>query len=191
MSGLPTQPAKLTATTGLAGSAQGAEESPRYPLGAQASIQDYWPTIYPATGHAYLVPTYTWSDDYSKVTAEMVCSKDSDHNVVETVDTTFTDDGNKRTYVDSFSGTSFENQTITVNMAEEVLMGDVNSNGTVDSIDAMLLSRYAAAWVNIVIDLKSADLNGDDTVDNADAMILARYIAGWEGYDAYIVTKTV
>ncbi|MBQ8961107.1 MAG: hypothetical protein IJ071_07820 [Ruminococcus sp.] len=121
----------------------------------------------------------------------MVCSKDSDHNVVETVDTTFTDDGNKRTYVDSFSGTSFENQTITVNMAEEVLMGDVNSNGTVDSIDAMLLSRYAAAWVNIVIDLKSADLNGDDTVDNADAMILARYIAGWEGYDAYIVTKTV
>ena len=72
-----------------------------------------------------------------------------------------------------------------------VLLGDVNSDDTVDSLDAMLLARYAAAWSGIVIDTKAADLNADGKVDNADAMILARYVAGWDGYDEYIVTKTV
>jgi len=75
--------------------------------------------------------------------------------------------------------------------AKTVLVGDVNSDGIVDSVDAMLLAHYAAAWTDVVIDIKAADLNGDSAVDNADALLLARYVAGWEGFDSYIVTKTV
>jgi surface protein len=75
--------------------------------------------------------------------------------------------------------------------AKTVLVGDVNSDGTVDSVDAILLAHYAASWPDVVINLKASDLNGDEVIDNADALILARYVAGWEGYDSYIVTKTV
>ena len=75
--------------------------------------------------------------------------------------------------------------------AETVLIGDANSDGTVDAKDAMLLARYVAKWDGIAPDLRACDLNGDGKADNADAMILARYTAGWEGYDKYIVSKTV
>ena len=75
--------------------------------------------------------------------------------------------------------------------AETVLIGDANSDGTVDGKDAMLLARYVAKWDGIAPDLSACDLNGDGKADNADAMILARYTAGWEGYDKYIVSKTI
>ncbi len=47
-------------------------------------------TIIKATGHDYSSkPTYTWADDNTTVTAEVVCKNDSDHVIRETVETDF------------------------------------------------------------------------------------------------------
>ena len=154
-------------------------------------ITDKDSVVKKATGHNYGSPVYTWSDDFSQCKAECVCLKDSEHIISETKKSSYTTHGNTRIYAAVFNDPHFTNQSITVEIMKTVLLGDVNSDDTVDSLDAMLLARYAAAWSGIVIDTKAADLNADGKVDNADAMILARYVAGWDGYDEYIVTKTV
>ena len=65
-----------------------------------------------------------------------------------------------------------------------VLFGDVNNDGTVDSKDRVLLTRYLARWKGYEdIGLSSADLNNDSKVNTKDRIILARHIAGWKGYE--------
>lgn len=68
----------------------------------------------------------------------------------------------------------------------DVMLGDVNNDGSVDNRDSMILDRYLAKWdgyttenVNVV----AADVNCDGAVNNIDSMILARYLAKWEGYE--------
>lgn len=47
-------------------------------------------TVIPAYGHIYVLPTYVWNDDLSKVTATVVCNTDPRHIVTETVDAVYT-----------------------------------------------------------------------------------------------------
>lgn len=68
----------------------------------------------------------------------------------------------------------------------DVLIGDVNGDGRVNSIDRMMLARYIAEWEGYsedTINMTAADVNEDDRVNSIDRMILARYIAEWEGYE--------
>ncbi len=67
-----------------------------------------------------------------------------------------------------------------------VRLGDVNSDGKVDTQDAMLLTRWLNDWTGLTVDTDAADLDRDGEVTVADAMILTRYANNWEGYDAYI-----
>ena len=61
--------------------------------------------------------------------------------------------------------------------------GDVDTNGTVDFVDALWLKRHVAKWNGYSdIYMKSADVNNDGKADEADVMILERYLAGWEEY---------
>lgn len=64
--------------------------------------------------------------------------------------------------------------------------GDVNHDGTVDRIDANLLSRCVAGWDGYEdrIFKDVSDLNGDGNVDRIDANILSRCVADWDGYRA-------
>lgn len=64
--------------------------------------------------------------------------------------------------------------------AEEVLLGDVNGDGWVDSLDAALILQYDAGIKEDLSDsaLKAADVNGDDWVDSIDASMILRYDAG-------------
>lgn len=67
----------------------------------------------------------------------------------------------------------------------DVLIGDVNSDGKVNTLDRVLLARYIANWEGYTeedIDLVAADVNCDGKVNTLDRVILARYIANWEGY---------
>ncbi len=41
-------------------------------------------TVIPATGHAYGEPEYVWAEDFSKVTASVVCANDESHVITET-----------------------------------------------------------------------------------------------------------
>ena len=67
-----------------------------------------------------------------------------------------------------------------------VIIGDVDGNGSVNNRDSMVLDRYLAKWPGYTeenVDLKAADVNGDGVVNNKDSMILARYLAKWSGYE--------
>ena len=68
----------------------------------------------------------------------------------------------------------------------DVLIGDVNSDGSVDNLDRLILSRYLAHWKDYTEDMINpvgADVNSDGSVDNLDRLILSRYLAHWSGYD--------
>ena len=62
---------------------------------------------------------------------------------------------------------------------ENLLNGDVDGNGVVDSDDAELLAEYFAGWPEMELNLAAADMDGDGTVTRRDAMVLARKAAGW------------
>lgn len=57
--------------------------------------------------------------------------------------------------------------------------GDLNADGTIDGIDAVILTQYLAEW-EIDFDLQAADVNNDGTVDGADVMLLLQYLAEWD-----------
>lgn len=62
--------------------------------------------------------------------------------------------------------------------ANVVLMGDINQDGTIDSIDATMIIRYVED--NSYFDdfkKKLADVNGDNVVDSKDSELLQKYIS--------------
>lgn len=46
-------------------------------------------TVVPKLNHSYGTPEYYWSNDYSKVTAKAYCVNDHNHEITETVETTY------------------------------------------------------------------------------------------------------
>ncbi len=64
-------------------------------------------------------------------------------------------------------------------------LGDVNCDGSVDTVDYIILARYVADWDGYEdkVDLRYADMNADGVVNSLDRTILARHIAGWLGYE--------
>lgn len=88
-------------------------------------------------------------------------------------------------YRDSYtspSGHDYENGTCTRCGAEDpdaVMTGDLNSDGTVTSADAVLLARYLVGLAELTDQqLEAADVNRDGAVSSADSVMLARYLAG-------------
>ncbi len=66
----------------------------------------------------------------------------------------------------------------------DTLYGDVDSNGSVEPVDAVVLSRHLAAWTGYetLENPENADLDQDGKVNTLDVMILMRHFAGWKGY---------
>ena len=55
------------------------------------------------------------------------------------------------------------------------LLGDVNSDGLVDALDAMLILRWDAELIGAdALNLDVGDVNGDGMVDSVDAMLILR-----------------
>ena len=68
---------------------------------------------------------------------------------------------------------------------ETVLYGDVDTDGSVNPIDLVTLSRFVALWSGYdasVINEDNSDVNTDESVDSVDTVILARHLADWTGY---------
>ena len=77
-------------------------------------------------------------------------------------------------------------QTVEVE-ATAVVLGDVNNDGVIDTLDRMALNRYLANWDGYdanSINMAAADVNGDGIVDTLDRMTLNRHLANWEGYES-------
>ncbi len=63
--------------------------------------------------------------------------------------------------------------------AQEGIPGDVNVDGVVDLLDAILLRRYVADW-DVKVNLEASDVDGNGIIDLLDAIILRRYVADWD-----------
>ena len=71
----------------------------------------------------------------------------------------------------------------------EVVVGDVNGDGTVTPKDAMILIRYVNTWPDVnIVSMSNADINKDGAVTPKDAMLLIRYVNNWPGYKDYFVS---
>ncbi|MDO4743730.1 MAG: dockerin type I domain-containing protein [bacterium] len=80
---------------------------------------------------------------------------------------------------------------ISDNQSSGVQSGDVNQDGSIDSIDLLYLARYLANWegYNKKVYLYYADTNGDGDIDPLDLIHLSRCIAGWSGYKLAFVKE--
>lgn len=68
----------------------------------------------------------------------------------------------------------------------DTIIGDINGDGAVNTLDRMNLARYLANWEGYTaetIDLVAADVNGDGVINTLDRMALARHLANWSGYE--------
>jgi hypothetical protein len=65
----------------------------------------------------------------------------------------------------------------------QIIYGDVNGDGVVNSADSAYLARYLAGWPGYDINIAAADVNGDGIVNSTDSAYLARHLAGWPGYE--------
>jgi hypothetical protein len=69
-------------------------------------------------------------------------------------------------------------------IVDEVLYGDVDGSGEVDSNDLVFISRNLASWTGYdTINEANSNLNNDTVVDASDSVILARFLAKWSGYE--------
>ncbi len=69
----------------------------------------------------------------------------------------------------------FDNVAVTV----EYVIGDVDGNGDIHIVDALLVARYAAGLSEDNFIPEVADVNCDDIIDIVDALLIARYSAGF------------
>ncbi|MCH8103542.1 MAG: aryl-sulfate sulfotransferase [Chloroflexi bacterium] len=60
----------------------------------------------------------------------------------------------------------------------ELIVGDVNCDGTVSSIDAALVLQYGAGLVSTLSCQDAADVNGDGSIDSLDAVLILQHAAG-------------
>ena len=63
--------------------------------------------------------------------------------------------------------------------ALEVLLGDVNEDGTVNMRDCTILQQYLNEW-DVEVNLSACDVNGDNDVNMKDLSLLQQYLNGWE-----------
>lgn len=70
--------------------------------------------------------------------------------------------------------------TVNINSTQvQKLLGDVNLDGTVNSIDAALILKYAAGMAELSEkQLENGDFNGDGTVNSIDAASILKLVAG-------------
>ncbi len=94
----------------------------------------------------------------------------ADINVTYSEDDVFDSNYN---YVDM----SVVNGNVTV---YEGLPGDINADGKVTNMDAIIHFRYVAKWP-VTVDEEALDVTGDGKINNVDAIQLFRFVAKWPG----------
>lgn len=66
----------------------------------------------------------------------------------------------------------------------DYILGDVNDDRFINTLDRAILSRYLAKWIGYdTINTRAADVNKDGHVNSLDRAILTRHLSGWVGYE--------
>ena len=76
-----------------------------------------------------------------------------------------------------------EKTTNNTSKTDEVLIGtgiagDINADGVVNNVDAILLYRFVSKE-NVAVDPDSLDVNGNGIVNQEDVVAIFRYVSGW------------
>lgn len=67
-----------------------------------------------------------------------------------------------------------------------VFTGDVNGDGSINSLDVVSLARHLGGWVGYEsVEAASSDVDGDEELTALDLVYLSRHIAGWSGYESF------
>ena len=67
----------------------------------------------------------------------------------------------------------------TTEPVEPVIKGDVNNDGSVDILDAILIQKYAGEKIQLTDEqIHIADVNNDGNADTLDAILIQEYAAG-------------
>jgi hypothetical protein len=85
-----------------------------------------------------------------------------------------------RLRADSFGNTNYDEVLVTVHPEEQSLTGDVNRDGLVDIVDALLVAQYyvGLAPPAYTAPVETGDANCDGLVDIVDALLIAQYYVG-------------
>ncbi len=77
---------------------------------------------------------------------------------------------------------SFDNTGICVNGCGTitVIYGDVNGDGTISTVDLVIMAQYIAGWSITLQNENAADVNNDGVINVLDLVILSQHIAGWD-----------
>ena len=67
---------------------------------------------------------------------------------------------------------------ITSTPTQAVTLGDVNSNGTIDIVDALMTAQYYVGLIPAGFNTSAADVNCSGSIDIVDALIIAQYYVG-------------
>ena len=84
-------------------------------------------------------------------------------------------------WYDSYAYTFAKNNSIPFVLLDEVMLGDADSNGSVNINDVTAIQRHVAEF-EVLEDLqaKAADVNGDNSVSIEDATLVQQYLAEYE-----------
>jgi hypothetical protein len=78
---------------------------------------------------------------------------------------------------------SVTNGNVTV---KNIIYGDVNGDGVITNVDAMLIMQYINGWA-VDTDNSAADVDGDGFVTINDAILIMQYVNGW--FDKFLVER--
>lgn len=81
--------------------------------------------------------------------------------------------------VSAFMGCTSLSEIQSLDTAADQLLGDVNSNGAIDLLDALVLLNFCAGKDVLIADY-NADVNGDGNIDIQDVLLIMQYCAGWD-----------
>jgi len=125
--------------------------------------------------HTYGAPAYNWAEDNS-CTAEFTCTACENKQSVECkVVSTPVEGGTLYVATVEFGGKSYFDSR-TVAEESEILWGDVNGDGFVDSFDASLIMKYDVMLIgDNDLNLAAADVSGDGFVDSYDASLILKF----------------
>ncbi len=125
--------------------------------------------------------TSTDSDIDTDTSSDTSTDSDSDTSTDSDTDSDTSTDSDSDTSTDSDedSDTTTDTDTDTDTTTVTLLMGDVNGDGTINSVDALLTLRCASALTDFTDEQQfAADVNTDGKVNSVDALAILRYSAG-------------